>query len=379
LNATFSANQDSGIVSVTDFDTVSLTISGGNTIDMRSSSGVDTISVAAANATTDDLTINRLSADTAVAVATHIDALTTTTQTGTSQTVKFTATTGDIDNLVLDAATTTLTLVADDGDANAGETGAVITTDITGAALTKIIVNAKDDLDLSNGTPTTVTTIDGSGSTGIVTATITATSGTTSLKGGTDADVLTGGNGAKDTIVGGKGNDTLVGQNGVDTYVFESSYLNGLDTITFVQADDKLDFSAFGTFTVEQNGGLGTAITPIAYNSAADVNITNKIVLVDDANADNGDANVDTAAKIAALIDGAGDAMSITAGGKAVVIAGNATLDNSAANDTFMHIYFVHDANGDGDVSDTNEVVKVGITNTDFDLDTLTVGNFGGP
>ena len=87
---------------------------------------------------------------------------------------------------------------------------------------------------------TTVTTIDGSASAGIVTAT-TATTGGTTLTGGSDADVLTGGNGTQDTITGGKGNDTISGLNGVDTYVFaDSATNNGTDTLTIVVADDKL-------------------------------------------------------------------------------------------------------------------------------------------
>ena len=57
------------------------------------------------------------------------------------------------------------------------------------------------------------------------------------------------------------------------------------------------------------------------------------------------------------------------------MVAGNA-IENSTTGDTFLHIYYVNDLNGDGDVSDTGEVVKVGISNTDFDLDTLTTGNF---
>jgi hypothetical protein len=85
--------------------------------------------------------------------------------------------------------------------------------------------------------------------------------------------------------------------------------------------------------------------------------------------------SVDGTGDIAALIDGAGDVFSITAGGKAVVVLGDTAVDTGTADDENLYI-FLHDANGDGDVADTNEVTLVGQTVLDFDLDTLTTDNF---
>ena len=141
-------------------------------------------------------------------------------------------------------------------------------------------------------------------------------------------------------------------------------------------ANDKLDCSAFGTFTVEQNSGLGSAINEFGDTATNDVNITGKIVLLDDVTNATSDNAVDSAAEIVALIDGAGDVFSITAGGKAVILAGDSASDAGAANDELLTIYYVHDANGDGDVADTGEVAIVGVSIVDFDLDTLTTANF---
>lgn len=381
LIGTFGANQDAGIVNVSKFETVRLNISGANTIDLRNSADISTITVLAANAGTDDLTVNRLADGMVITTAAAFDVLTTSTQTGTSQSLKFTANVA-VDNLVLDAATTSLTVISDDGDATKGEAMGSIGTDITGAALTTIIVQGGDDMALA-GIPATVTTVDGSASSGIVTATV--TNGTaTVIKGGIDADVLTGAAG-KDTITGGKGADSLSGEAGIDTYVFaDTGANNGTDVFTtaggansIVVADDKLNLSAFGSITIEQNGGLGTAIVAFQDTAVTDVDITGKLVFLNDATNANTDDAVDEASEIAALIDGAGDVFSIQAGGKAIVIAGDTANDAGvAANNELLHIYYVHDANGDGDVADSNEVTKVGVSIVDFDLDTLTVSNF---
>ncbi|WP_083025487.1 hypothetical protein [Vreelandella lionensis] len=117
------------------------------------------------------------------------------------------------------------------------------------------------------------------------------------------------------------------------------------------------------------NGGAGGAIVPFADTATADFNITNKVVFLADTAGSGSIATVDTAAEIAALIDGAGDAFSITAGGKGIVMAG----ENTGASNGFA--YFVNDANSDGDVSDTGEVTQVGIVGT-LDLDALTTANF---
>ena len=155
------------------------------------------------------------------------------------------------------------------------------------------------------------------------------TTGPMVLKGGADEDSIKGGSGA-DTITGGDGVDTLVGGGGNDVYVFASTAdLNDNDAITFVPANDKLDFSAFlgSGYTVLGASGIDTSITAISGTS--DVNIASKIVLIEEA---NGTADYDTVAEIFAAIDGSGDMMALSSG-KAVIIRqvdGAANSSNSA-------------------------------------------------
>ena len=364
-----------GKVNITGFETLDID-AGGGSLDLRNSTDIATITIAA-NGASDNITVSRIGAGVTTKFdgTTTLGTVTTTTQSGDSQAFEITAS-HQITSLVLDGGTESITIKADDGDATKAEAMGNID-GITGASLTTVTVTGDDDLDMTGVSVATITTMDASASNGNVTFTSTNTTGAT-IKGGSDIDTLTGGNG-KDKITGGDGNDVLSGGAGADTYIFEATAAaNNTDTVTFVQADDILDLSAMGTFTVEQNGALGTAINEFASNSTSEVNITNKVVLLDDVgDADNGDDNVDAASEIAALIDGtAADAFSIDAGGKAIVVAGNATLDNTTANDTFVHVYLVSDLNSDGDVSDSGEVAKVMITNTDFDLDTLTTANF---
>ena len=80
---------------------------------------------------------------------------------------------------------------------------------------------------------------------------------------------------------------------------------------------------------------------------------------------------VDEIAEIAALIQGNGDAMYITSGGKGIVIGG----DDSDALSSAM-IYFVNDSLGANvGTIEADDVVLVGTIAT-FDLDTLTIANF---
>ena len=64
------------------------------------------------------------------------------------------------------------------------------------------------------------------------------------ITGNSAANTLDGGAG-NDTLIGGLGNDTLDGSTGQDTYVFSGLTFdaNGTDTITFVLADDTLQFN----------------------------------------------------------------------------------------------------------------------------------------
>ena len=216
------------------------------------------------------------------------------------------------------------------------------------------------------------TKIDGSTATGVLTIDLTgADAGDTSgvaILGGSKGDTLTGG-GQADVITGGAGDDTISGGAGADTYVFAGTAAdNGSDTLTIVAASDILDFKAFlSGGSVDQNGGAGAAIVAYTSASTADVNITNKVALYSTAT----ETDVDAAAEIAALVDDANDAFSITAGGKAIIVTGDA---GGAAD--VAKIWYVNDANGDGDVADANEVGLVGTTGAGFDLDTLTTADF---
>ena len=108
--------------------------------------------------------------------------------------------------------------------------------------------------------------------------------------------------------------------------------------------------------------------TEAAYNGTADIVITNKIILLVDV--DNATAT-DTITEIAADIQGAGTALELQSGGKAIVIAGN---DIDAGDGAV--IYLVDDSLGavQGTIS-ADDVVKIGTLAT-FDVDTLTGFNF---
>jgi Ca2+-binding RTX toxin-like protein len=188
------------------------------------------------------------------------------------------------------------------------------------------------------------------------------------LTGGTGADTLTGGDGidtfdgnaGADIITGGKGNDIIVGDGGADVIHFAATaLLNGTDTVTFVTADDKFNVSAIGTLTM-----LDTAI---AIAATADVNITNKVVNLNDV---NGATSGDTATELAALINGNGDAMKLDAGGKAIILQGYAV----DADDT-MNIWLVDDSlDGVNGTVATGDITKIATLGT-FQS-TLTGDNF---
>jgi len=194
----------------------------------------------------------------------------------------------------------------------------------------------------------------------------------TSITGSQVADTITGG--AKDdTITGGKGDDILDGAGGHDSFVFaDTGANNGADTLTFTAgagaSGDILNFKNFlSGGSVDQNGGTGTAIVAYGTASTSDVNITNKVALYSDAT----EANIDTATEIAALIQGAGDAFSLTAGGKTILLTGDAA---SAADP--LNIWFVNDAlDGVSGTVSATDVVLVGTIAT-TDLDTLITSNF---
>lgn len=176
-----------------------------------------------------------------------------------------------------------------------------------------------------------------------------------------------------DVIIGTKVADTITTGAGADTIKFAATAIaNGSDTVTDFShgaGGDILNFNAFlAGGTVDANGGTSGAMIAYQSGGTTDAAIAGKVVLL---SGGTGITPVDTAAEIAALIDGANNVFSITAGDKAVVVAGSDT----GTDDGF--VYYVHDANGNGVVGDAGEVVLVGTLNN-FDTDLLATANFVG-
>ena len=144
--------------------------------------------------------------------------------------------------------------------------------------------------------------------------------------------------------------------------------LNGSDTLTITAASDVLNFAGFlSGGAVDRNGGVDPAI--VAYTSASNgnANIAGKVALYSDASF-NG---AETPALIATLL-GSNDVKVTTAGGKAILITGDA----SGANDV-AQIWFINDAlDGTNGTISASDIVLVGTTSAAFDLDTLTTADF---
>jgi hypothetical protein len=384
IAATATASQNMGILAASGYELVSVTTDTGGDqpiMDVRNVTGMTTLELIS-TAATDQFTVNNIKTGTTILLSGAATTAAVTTTVGDSATVqdfKF-DTAQTTSSIVLDAGTATVNLNASNGDLVVSDTMATVTA-ITGSGLLTVNITGEDDTVLTNALPNTVTSVDASTSTGNNTI-VTGTAGTAAaplvVKGGNTVDSITAGAGWN-TIQGGVGNDIIVSPATAsvqDKMIFESAgsaTTNGQDNINFTLGTatgwDVLDFSAFlPGGTAFQNGGAGTAMVPIANTATADVDITNKVVLL--SNANNG--NSDIASEIAGLIDGASDAMSITAGGKGVVIEGSTTINQKALNG-----YFVHDANSDGDVSDAGEVFKVMISHsTAYDLDTFVTANY---
>jgi Ca2+-binding RTX toxin-like protein len=197
---------------------------------------------------------------------------------------------------------------------------------------------------------------------GIATVTLGNAANVVDASAMTTAVTLTGGT-STDTITGGSAADTFSGGNGNDIYKFASTgALNGRDTVTVVQANDKLNFDAFLDATFSN--------TVIEHNGTTDVDITNKIVMM--ANTNGAMVEGDTEAEMAALIEGIGDAMHLNSGGKAIIING----DDSAAT-AGTEIYFADDSLGANvGTIEADDLVTVAVFSAGFDMDTLTAANF---
>lgn len=369
LTVTATSAQDTGIIAATGFETINLTSNAAAgdavTADFRNVTDLATLRISAGDAT-DTFTLNRLSGDTTLKIHTSTGAITTTVNTGTAQKVAFDGN-FTVANLIVDSGVTSLSITSDDGNTTANEAGGVFTA-LTGSSLATITVLGNDKVNLGT-LGATMTTVNASASKGAITVTASGTA--TSIIGSQAVDTITGG-GAADTIQGGKGADVLSGGAGADIYVFEATGAdNGIDDIVAVAgaAGDKFNFKNFlSGGTVNQNGGAGNAIVAFQTAAAADVNIANQVAFYSDA-ALNGAA---TATNVAALIEGAGDAFSLTAGGKTIIVTG----DDTGANDKYQ-IWYVNDAlDGVNGTVTATDVVSVGIANAALDLDTFTTANF---
>ena len=383
LTVTATSAQDMGIVGLTGFETVNLTsnATAGDTVtgDFRNVTDLTTLKVVAGDAT-DNFTLNRLSADAVLTIGSAMGNVVTTVNTGTSQKVAFTGN-YTVGSLTLDSGSTSLTVTSDDGNVTADQAGGVFTA-LSGTSLASITVLGNDKTNLGT-LSTTVTSVNASSAKGALTVTASATA--TSIVGSQVADAITGG-GAADTIQGGKGADVLDGAAGADVFVFEATGANngadvfsvgGVNKLVAGSGGDVLNFKNFlSGGSVDQNGGTGTAITAYLDTATSDVNITNKVVLLAATNGATDD-NVDTAAEVAALIDGAGDVFSLTSGGKAIIVAGDTASDGTSATSELLFVYYVDDSlDGVAGTVGSADVVLVGTTTQDFDLDTLITTNF---
>ena len=191
------------------------------------------------------------------------------------------------------------------------------------------------------------------------------------ITGGSGIDAITGSIGA-DTIRGGDGIDTLIGGSGVDTYIFEATgALNDLDVLAanVVVANDKLNFLNF--FNVGASAGITPSLvsaTAVEHNATGDIQFANKVVML--ASADSSVGQIDTAGKVAALINPSSKALALTSGGKGVVVAG----DNNTATAGAI-IYFVDDT-----IDGTNGTVSaadvVPVASMTIDIDTILAANY---
>jgi Ca2+-binding RTX toxin-like protein len=199
------------------------------------------------------------------------------------------------------------------------------------------------------------------------------------LTGGAGVETITGG-AAADVIRGGGGNDVLSGGAGVDTYVFESTAaLNGVDTITFVSADDRLDFTNFlgAGYSVLDGNGAVEGIGSYTVDANDDVDLTGKVAIFERSADKDGVALADlTAAEIFAEINGAGNAFALTAG-KAVIISVDEDTDGGEDPSHAMSVWFI-DTTLDGAAGlSVNDIVQVGdMVDVNALFGTLSADNF---
>ena len=256
-------------------------------------------------------------------------------------------------------------------------------TTLTDADLTNVSLVEEIDADTNN---VALTLTLGSGASGFTTITggtaddtIIATeygaaldidtgNGDDSIVGSGNNDTVDGGAG-DDTIRGGEGDDDLTGSAGNDVFIFEATgALNGTDALTFVIADDTLDISA--TSVSDFSNGV------IALASTADINISNKVVILNDGGAADADVDgiadaVDSTTEIAGLIQGIGNEFHLTSGSSALILVGES---GGAGNET--QAWLVDDSVGDNaGTIEADDITLIG-TFGQISLETITIANF---
>jgi len=199
----------------------------------------------------------------------------------------------------------TIDVLANDTDANAGDTKTLIS--VSGGALGgqvsivngKVVYSANSDaIDALKQPQTAVDTITykvqdshGAVSTGTVSVTVrgvadaptrNGTAGADTMNGTALEDVLNGQGGADrlvgnlgaDTLNGGLGNDTVVGGDGADRFVFSGAF--GTDVVSDFQANDviQLDAAQFASF-----GAVQAAASQVGADVVITLNAANTITL----------------------------------------------------------------------------------------------------
>ncbi len=291
----------------------------------------------------------------------------------------------------------TATLDGDDGGGTAGNSFSItnsgtsaltIVGDTTAAGNTDVTLAGSGVVTLTvDNVVNTITATTYTGALTLTTAvvsTVTGGSGVDTLTiGGNTADSIFGGAGddiinataattAAASIRGGQGNDTISldttpGGNTAELQFEATSTLNGSDVITGFAvgaALNKLDFRAFvsgrnvDTAGTQQTGGA--TVSEFSTASAGVINVNNCVVAFD------GGVTALTTTELAAEF-AAGQAFSEAVGQRTVILEGN-----TAGATRGVNIYYVFDADSNGDIA-ANEIVLVGTLNatTFLDLDTI--------
>ncbi len=259
LVATTSLSQNAGIIAMTGFEVLDLTVNTSATLDFASVTGLNDL-IISSNADSDTANISNVNAATVICFsgANKFATITTNVATGTVQNFKAISATADVGALNVAATTTTVGITFDDGNATSNEDVGQVS-GIAGTGLTSINVSGKDKADLGT-LSSTVTSINAATTTGGLSVTASTTG--TSIIGGSGDDAITGGSGI-DTLKGGSGNDVLTGAGGADIFDF-SDIAADLDTVLatpaindtiadFVTTSDKIKID--GTVFVAGTGG----------------------------------------------------------------------------------------------------------------------------